>query len=159
MSQNGVCQCTMCRKHSGSLLPQNISIPTYNISPPLTSSSQPTFKTYDSSPSSERGFCSTCGSALTFHDKKSDRVEINIGSIDEEVLIGKKDEANAWEDKYGKHVPRIGGWGYELAYPRYHIFTENEVPGVTDGFEGVKYLTDQSSGESFKGKARELPKK
>ncbi|KAF2241016.1 hypothetical protein BU26DRAFT_525550 [Trematosphaeria pertusa] len=152
--KNGVCQCTMCRKHGGSLLPQNCSFPLSHISPPL--SSNPTYKTYASGPHTERGFCSTCGSALTFNDKRDDALEINLGAFDEDVLCGKRDEANAWEDEYGRHVPRTGGWGHELAFPQYHIFAENEVPGVTDGFEGVKYLMDRKDAKGFKGKAREL---
>ena len=86
-------------------------------------------------------------------------IEINLGALDEEVLCGKRDEENAWDDELGRHVPRKGGWGKILAAPRYHIFTENEIPGVTDGFEGEKWLLDRSGGKSFTGKARELTKK
>jgi hypothetical protein len=147
----------MCRKHSGSLFPQNSSIPLSNISPPLTSN--PTYKTYASGPETERGFCSTCGSALTFNDKRDvDLVMISLGAFDEDVLCGKRNEAGAWEDEHGRHVPRTGGWGKELGYPAYHIFSENEIPGVTDEFGGLKYLTDKESGKGFKGKARELSK-
>lgn len=145
----------MCRKHSGSLFPQNISFPTGHVSPAF--GVFPTYKTYASSPTTSRGFCSACGSPLTFNDEKTkDVVEINIGSLDEEVLIGEKVESEAWEDDLGRHVPRRGGWGYELGFPNYHIFTENEVKGVTDGFEGVKWLTDRTGGESFKGKVSEM---
>ncbi|KAK7187629.1 hypothetical protein DPSP01_003690 [Paraphaeosphaeria sporulosa] len=148
---NGICQCTMCRKHSGSLLPQNISFPVAHLTPNLASF--PTYNTYSSGPTTSRGFCSTCGSPLTFNDDKNrDLIEINIGSFDEEVLIGEKVEEDAWEDEYGRHVPRKGGWGYELGFPKYHIFAENEVKGVTDGFEGTKWLTDREGGTSFRGK-------
>ncbi|KAF2871781.1 Mss4-like protein [Massariosphaeria phaeospora] len=156
---NGICQCTMCRKHSGSLLPQNCSFPKSHITPPLDSN--PTFKRYASTPSAHRGFCSTCGSALTFqYAKEPDVIEINLGAIDEEVLCGKKDEAKAWEDEYGIHVPRIrgSGWGKELCYPQYHIFAENEIPGVTDGFEGSKYLQDRVERKAFAGTAVDLNK-
>lgn len=79
-------------------------------------------------------------------------VEINVGAFDEEVLCGKRDEENAWEDEYGRHVPRIGGVGSEMCHPKYHIFVENEIRGVTDEFAGLKYLTDQESGKGFVGK-------
>jgi hypothetical protein len=106
----------MCRKHSGSLFPQNCGFPKANVSPPIESNS--TFKTYDSSPNTSRGFCSKCGSPLTFSDKDTpDLIEINLGAFDEDVLCGKRDEENAWEDEYGRHVPRIGGVGKELCYP------------------------------------------
>jgi hypothetical protein len=148
----------MCRKHSGSLQPQNGYFPLSNISPPIASNS--TYRTYASGPNTERGFCCTCGSALTFNDKRDvDVIEISLGAFDEDVLCGKRDEAGAWEDEHGRHVPRIGGWGQEMAFPSYHIFSENEIPGVTDGFEGTKYLTDKESGTAFTGKARELKKR
>ncbi|KAL1593264.1 hypothetical protein SLS60_010872 [Paraconiothyrium brasiliense] len=148
----------MCRKHSGSLLPQNISFPVAHLSPSL--GSLPTYKTYASGPTTSRGFCSTCGSPLSFKDEKdTDLIEINIGAFDEEVLIGEKVEEEAWEDDHGRHVPRKGGWGYELGFPKYHIFAENEVKGVTDGFEGDKWLTDRTGGTAFKGKVGEMQRR
>ncbi|KAF1950787.1 hypothetical protein CC80DRAFT_528710 [Byssothecium circinans] len=160
---NGICQCTMCRKHSGSLLPQNCRFPISNItpSPPFTPTTHPTYKTYASGPDTERGFCSTCGSCLTFNDKRDEGViEINLGAFDEDVLCGERDEEKAWEDEYGKHVPRKSeGWGTVLGSPRYHIFCDNEIVGVTDGFDGEKWLGDRESGKSFRGKVRELGRK
>lgn len=85
-------------------------------------------------------------------------VEINLGAFDEDVLCGKRDEANMWKDELGRHIPRIGGWGKVLGYPRYHIYTENEIPGVTDGFEGEKWLLNKEDGRSFKGRVRDLVK-
>lgn len=149
----------MCRKHSGSLLPQNCGFPVSNVEPPLTSSSHPSYKTYASSSTTLRGFCSTCGSALSFHDQdEPDVVEINLGAFDEDVLCGKRDEDNAWEDGMGRHVPRVGGVGKVLGTPRYHIYCENEIPGVTDGFEGEKWLLNKRDGQSFEGKAADLRK-
>jgi len=148
----------MCRKHSGSLLPQNCGFPASNVTPPFESNSS--YKTYASTSDTERGFCSTCGSPLTFYDKRaSDVIEINLGALDEEVLIGKKDEGSAWEDELGRHIPRIGGWGKVLGDPRYHIFCENEIAGVTDGFGGKKWLTDRNGGKSFEGKVSELKRR
>lgn len=153
---NGICQCTMCRKHSGSLLPQNVGFPRSNVSPPLESNAS--FKTYKSTPEATRGFCSTCGSALTFSYNDSDSIEINLGAFDEEVLVGKRDEANAWEDEYGRHIPRTGGVGKELGYPKYHIFMENAIPGVTDDFPGIKYLLDKTEGKGFTQKVSDFRK-
>lgn len=148
----------MCRKHGGSLLPQNASFPLSQISPPIDSN--PSYKAFASGPVTERGFCSICGSALTFNDKRAkDTIEINLGSFDEDVLCGKRAETGAWEDEHGKHVLRIGGWGKDLGLPAYHIYSENEIPGVTDDFDGPKYLTDKESGKPFRGKARDLQKR
>lgn len=79
-----------------------------------------------------------------------------MGSLDEEDLIGRKDESNAWEDEVGRHVPRIGGWGMVLCTPRYHLFAENEIPGVADGFVGEKWLLNKKDGRSFRGRVRYL---
>ncbi|KAF2651465.1 hypothetical protein K491DRAFT_696448 [Lophiostoma macrostomum CBS 122681] len=147
---NGICQCTMCRKHSGSLLPQCCGFPWANITPHFASN--PAYKTYSSSVHVYRGFCGTCGSALTCNEKSTpDIVEINLGAFDEDVLCGTRDEEKAWEDEYGRHVPRTGGVGKELCYPRYHLFWENAIPGVTDDFAGKKYLQDRAKGEAFTG--------
>lgn len=117
------------------------------------------YQIYHSGPNTYRGFCGTCGSALTFNDQREpDMVEINVGSFDEEVLCGKRDEAHAWEDEYGRHVPRIDGVGKELCYPRYHIFMENAIPGVTDDFPGTKYLLDRTTGKGFTQKPSEFRK-
>ncbi|KAF2188220.1 hypothetical protein K469DRAFT_627683 [Zopfia rhizophila CBS 207.26] len=154
---NGTCQCTMCRKHSGSLLPQNCGFPKVNISPPLEDN--PSYKTYKSSHEAYRGFCGICGSALTFnYNKEPETTEINLGAFDEDVLCGKRDEANAWEDEYGRHVPRIGGVGKELCYAKYHIFMENAIAGVTDDLPGTKWLLDRSSGKGFTGKLTDFKK-
>ena len=72
-------------------------------------------------------------------------MEINLGAFDEEVLCGKKVEDGAWTDGVGRHV-------------RYHIFCENEIPGLTDGFEGDKWLLGREDGERFRGKVRDLVK-
>jgi hypothetical protein len=87
---------------------------------------------------------------LTSNDKSTpDIVEISLGAFDEDVLCGKRDEEKAWEDKYGRHVPRTGGVGKELCYPQYHIYWENAIPGVTDDFPGKKFLQDSAKGEAF----------
>jgi hypothetical protein len=94
---------------------------------------------------------------LTFYDKSDEAtMEINLGAFDEDVLCGERDEANAWTDEVGRHVPRKGGVGRVLGFPRYHIYAENEIPGLTDGFEGEKWLLNKTDGKSFKGPAREL---
>ncbi len=152
----------MCRKHSGSLYPQNCPFPRANIHPRLDPASLPSYKTYQSSSTACRGFCSTCGSPLTYlASSDADKIEVNLGALDEEVLCGKRDEENAWEDEIGRHIPRKGGWGKILGDSKYHIFSENEIPGLatTDEYGGDKYLLDQGSGKSFKGKARELKEK
>jgi len=90
---------------------------------------------------------------LTFnYDKEPEHTEINLGVIDEDVLCGKRDEASAWDDEYGHHVPRSGGLGREICSAEEHIYMENAIPGVTDDLLGKKWLADRPGGKSFTGK-------
>lgn len=90
------------------------------------------------------------------YDKAPEQTEINLGVIDEDVLCGKRDEVNAWEDEYGRHVPRVGGLGRDICLAKEHIFMENAIPGVTDDLSGTKWLTDRSDGKGFTGKLADL---
>jgi hypothetical protein len=69
-------------------------------------------------------------------------VELHVGCIDEDVLLGEKMQNEAWEDVHGKHVPRQGGHGYTLAYSERHCWVSNAVPGVTDKLPGKKWLAE-----------------
>lgn len=141
----------MCRKFTGSLLPQTYGVPTANISPRLTDNAA--FKVYKSSATGSRGFCRDCGSSLVFVEiGNTAETELHLGALDEEVLCGAKDEANAWTDESGRHVPRVGGLGKELCYTERHIFLENAIPGITDDLPGKQYLTDERGGEAFAGR-------
>lgn len=94
---------------------------------------------------------------MTFGYKdEPETTEIFLGAFDEEVLCGKPDEANAWEDEYGRHVPRVGGVGKELCYATFHLFLENAIPGVTDDLPGTKYLKERADGKGFTCKFSDL---
>lgn len=136
MPQNSTCQCTMCRKFTGALLPQGISLPTSYISPPLPSNE--TYKSYQSSPTAYRSFCSNCGSSLAFNYNRCPEVtEIYHGSLDEEVLCGKK-VAGAEDGTISK---REGSdIGYDLCKARNHNWIDNSIKGITDKGEGNLYL-------------------
>lgn len=89
-------------------------------------------------------------------DERPDVVEVPVGSLDEDVLLGKV-VGDDGEDEYGARRKRTGGWGRELAVPRGHNFVENAVPGVTDGMAGPKYLTVGNDGKkSFEGALRDI---
>ncbi|KAF2812945.1 uncharacterized protein BDZ99DRAFT_460275, partial [Mytilinidion resinicola] len=141
----------MCRKHTGSLVPQICAFSTASISPPFKDN--PAYKTYKSSATVYRGFCSACGSPMTFNDdKEAEYTDIFVGVFDEDVLLGKRDEANAWEDDYGRHVPRVGGFGKELGAAKEHLYLENSIPGLTDDWPGKKWLANRPDGKAFTGK-------
>jgi hypothetical protein len=94
---------------------------------------------------------------MTFNDvKDTEWTDIWLGVFDEDVLCGTRDEANAWEDEHGRHVPRVGGFGKELTAATEHLFLENAVPGVTDDLNGTKWVADRKDGKSFTGKMSEF---
>lgn len=136
---------------------QSLTVPRKTVSPPLESNAS--YKTYKSSSFAYRGFCSTCGSSLTFnYDKTPDAVEILLGLFDEDLICGKKDEANAWSDAHGEHVPRVGGIGQDFCGPLRHLWLENAVAGVTDNLPGKQYLRGSEDGDPFTGRLSELRK-
>ncbi|KAK3078691.1 hypothetical protein LTS18_006864 [Coniosporium uncinatum] len=145
----GTCQCTQCRRFTGALVPQNIVIPTEYVEPSFDS--QPSYKTYQSGPKSYRGFCSTCGSSLTFRDTKG-QLWIHLGSFDEENLVGRK-VGEVYETKWGKirEWDASGSFGKELAKAKDHVWVENAVPRVTDVMAGKKYMNGREGVEGFEG--------
>ncbi|KAF4310843.1 putative duf636 domain protein [Botryosphaeria dothidea] len=150
-SHNATCQCTQCRKTTGSLLAQLLEVPLAQVSPNLTPSFDatllPAYRLYQSSPGIHRGFSLTW---MTLAERP-EVIEVHVGTLDEEVLIGSvvKEEG---KDGYGPRKQRVGGWGEELGRARWHNFVENAVPSVTDGEAGPKYLrTGGEAEERFEG--------
>ncbi|CAG8977915.1 hypothetical protein HYALB_00001794 [Hymenoscyphus albidus] len=117
------CQCTQCRKNSGSL------IYTFHTAhaKELTWLSQSTYQEYNSSPGCYRAFCNNCGSSLGWTDQKKGANtdwELAVGTFDEEFLLGKRDEEGVLRGGYGVALANFGG-------P--HFWVQNEIPGVTGG--------------------------
>ncbi|KAL9073063.1 MAG: hypothetical protein Q9161_003117 [Pseudevernia consocians] len=134
------CQCTQCRKRSGALIapwidtapsritwsspsPSSLS----SLSPPSPSpnpnspTTLPSFSEYSASPGKHRGFCTTCGSPLTWRDDEyPDVLEVTTGSVDGEVLAG----------EMGEWLGRASGG---------HYWCEAMIGGVTD-LQGGKRL-------------------
>ncbi len=138
----------MCRKWTGCLVPQSITVPTKNIEPKL--SSWPATKQYQSSATASRSFCGECGSSLTYNtSEEPDNTEIWLGTIDEEVLLGKKVPGSERKTERGIEVKREDGLGTALCTAMSHIWFVNAIPGVTDKLRGPKYLQDQNKGVAF----------
>jgi len=161
--KNGTCQCTTCRKFTGSLVQQTLCTPIANIEPAFSSFS--TFSTYKSSEKAERGFCSTCGSSLTFqYLAKPEEFEIHIGAIDEDFLAGRKHPEKKFPPtEYGTMAVRAQnkmgkGIGHALADADRHIWFCNAIPGVTGRMEGPKYWTDPDAGKPFDGYLNQMRK-
>ncbi len=121
-------------------------MPTENISPPLTS--WPTYRRYDSSSTGYRGFCSRCGSSISFTCfDKEEETELWIGTLDEEVLVGRKLPGSGKETSHGTEYEREGGVGEALCVePSSHTFMQNAIPGATDKRGGLKFWRNGGEG-------------
>ncbi|KAJ7184410.1 Mss4-like protein [Mycena filopes] len=114
------CQCTQCRKMSGSLVFHSHTAQTSEI----TWLSKTTYAEYNSSASNFRAFCKTCGSSIGWMDRSAgEEIELAAGTFDEEFLVGDRDD----EDK------PLGAHGVALVNPQGdHFYIRNEIQGITD---------------------------
>lgn len=102
--------------------------------------SKSTYAEYNSSPGCYRAFCRNCGSPLCwFTDEQKSVIELSVGTVDEEYLLGKKDSDGRFQ----------GGYAMALANPHgVHFYLENEIKGLTEGVskQGIKYLKGSKEG-------------
>jgi hypothetical protein len=128
--QSCSCQCTLCRKFTGSLIAHDLILKPTQLT---LDTSVPTYKEYESSAGGHRSFCSACGSGLTWRlDYVPDMLVVFLGTVDEEYLLGKKLEEGKFD----------GGLMKELTDMHLgHLFWDNRVAGVTDQetLNGPKY--------------------
>lgn len=142
------CQCTTCRKWTSALVSHALLIGRDQLS---DITKQPTYVEYESTPGNKRGFCSKCGSSLIWmSDKMQHRYVLMVGTVDEEILVGKKVEGTERETKRGLEFERTKAYGKEFCTPKISMFWENVITGVTDQGHGedrthaVKFLQDAS---------------
>jgi len=88
---------------------------------------------------------------LTFeYVDKPEETEVFVGSIDEEVLCGKK-VGEEGVGRYGRRAIREGGFGKELVDARRsgHIWWENAVEGVGEELKGTRFWREREDGEGW----------
>lgn len=73
-----ICHCRMCQKAFGSFFAPLAGVPSEKFA--LTRGSLSVFASSDRA---ERGFCSNCGTPLTFRYVDRPRISVSIGSLDE----------------------------------------------------------------------------
>ncbi|KAJ6531249.1 Mss4-like protein [Mycena capillaripes] len=136
------CQCTQCRKMSGTLVVNFHTVKTTEI----TWLSKSTYAEYNSSAHFVRPFCKNCGSSLGWMDRSiGDEIELTAGTFDEEFLLGDRDE----EDR------PLGAYGVALANPEGdHFYLRNEIRGVTDADsnKGTRFWKGSKEGSMDKNK-------
>ncbi|PSK51796.1 hypothetical protein B9Z65_3063 [Elsinoe australis] len=135
LANNSTCQCTLCRKFTGTVVPDLILCQVSWMTSPLFHKS-PEYRTYDSNVlpdvTGRRGFCSNCGSSMCYHTQSIEELTwfaIYLGTVDEEILAGKA--IGEKDGKYGVRTERQGGIGHLLCDTTNsgHLFVENAVPG------------------------------
>ncbi|KAF6823347.1 glutathione-dependent formaldehyde-activating enzyme [Colletotrichum musicola] len=130
------CQCTQCRKQSGAL------VAVFHTVPPLrwTSDDTSTFAEFRASEAATRGICTACGSWLYYRGNGQEGVSLCVGTIDEDILFGKKG-ADGEDEKKGFGRALASGLGG-------HVYCENEIPGVTDDIPMLKRGKRYEAGDS-----------
>ncbi|KAK4146078.1 Mss4-like protein [Dichotomopilus funicola] len=127
-ASSGTCQCTQCRKQSGSLF-----FIWHTVKPGANfkfTSSTDTLKNYRASEKADRAICGNCGSWIYWKPTAEDHISFTIGSVDALYLFG--------EGADGVEVPKEG-FGYALSNARGGNYAkENEIKGVTDCLELLK---------------------
>ena len=100
-----LCHCRMCQRSSG-----NVSLAMKNVKKADVSwEREPDY--YRSSPIARRGFCSSCGTSLTFEFPDSENMDLIVGSFDDPSSFvpkhhfGAESMHRAWIDTEG--LPEI----------------------------------------------------
>lgn len=117
------------------------------------------FKEFSSSPQGRRGFCTECGSTLTWRDeRRPEEVELFVGTIDEVFLIGDRSSrvesrSLVWQGKWTEVLRREDedgrtSLGQDLCVPNGgNFFFRNAVDGVTDrNLGGEWHVEDTAKG-------------
>ncbi|KAL8836516.1 MAG: hypothetical protein Q9205_000226 [Flavoplaca limonia] len=150
-----ICQCTQCRKHTGSLMPPLITVKPSQVrwanesdngKPPAA------LTEFSSSKGVYRSFCSSCGCSFTWRSEATpDEIEILIGSIDEKWLIGDRTEKVSSESltepgNFEKVLnAKEGALGREICTPMAgQMFMRNAIKGATDMRLGGKRFVEVS---------------
>ncbi|KAI8632941.1 glutathione-dependent formaldehyde-activating enzyme [Xylariaceae sp. FL1651] len=133
LKSSGSCQCTQCRRSTGSLFFASHTIPVKSLT--YTTPSE-TLKNFVATPGYQRGICTNCGSFLYWRDESCEQYELAVGCIDPEWLVGKE------------------GFGFALAnMSGPNVWCQNEIPGVTDTMigkdHGCKFATSGSDAQQW----------
>ena len=114
-----LCHCRMCQKATG-----GVSIAFKNVrQADVRWEREPDY--YESSPIARRGYCSACGTSLTFEftDGESENLDLTVGSFDDPAFFrpahhfGAESMHRAWLDTSGlpeyrtdQHKPLVDRW-------------------------------------------------
>lgn len=77
------CHCRMCQRATGGIFGALATVPKASFS---WTAGSPSF--FESSTAAKRGFCSACGTPLTFAYNESKSLDVTIGSLDDPEVAG-----------------------------------------------------------------------
>ncbi|KAI0147482.1 glutathione-dependent formaldehyde-activating GFA [Xylariaceae sp. FL1272] len=116
----GSCQCTQCRRNTGSLFFTAHSIRQDSMT---YTTSLDTLKNFSATPGIHRGICTNCGSFLYWRDTSTETIEIAVGCIDPEFLFAEDGKGEA----FGFALANMAGSNF---------YCRNQIQGVTDKMIG-----------------------
>ena len=101
-----LCHCKMCRRATG-----GVSIAFCNVAKAKVTWTTREPERYASSPIAQRGFCSACGTPLSFDFPDSDQMDLTVGSFDDPAYFVPRQNFSvetilpAWQDT--SHLPGV----------------------------------------------------
>lgn len=98
------CHCESCRRHTGAPVSAYAGFEReavrWTAAPPAK---------FASSPGVERGFCSVCGSTLTYEGERwPSEIHLHVGAFDQPEVVAPTGEANPGERIAWLHLGRVG---------------------------------------------------
>ncbi|KAI1261521.1 glutathione-dependent formaldehyde-activating GFA [Xylariaceae sp. FL1019] len=134
LKASGSCQCTQCRRITGSLFVASHMIHKDSI---RYTTSLETLKNYSATPGFNRGICTNCGSFLYWQDTTTENIELAVGCVDPKFLFDEDGKGEA----FGFALANMAGT---------HFWCRNQIPGVTDTMigsnRGVKWAKSTDEG-------------
>lgn len=128
--QSVACFCSLCRKQSGAVVVHVHILPrsSFTWTSPSAAPSAP-LANYQVIKDNLRWFCTACGSYLAWEGNGI--IEVTAGSVDEECLVGKKDDEGNVVEK---------GVGEQFCHPEGAVtWVNNSLGPVTEGIKGTRW--------------------
>lgn len=132
-ANQAVCQCTQCRKQSGSVIMPFFRVPLGSVEWLSGDRRAPVddtpaaLKTFSTCKEVQRGFCSRCGSWTFWRIFNSGHISFSVGSVDPLYLFGegagKGEGVDVPAEGFGKVICNGSGTAE---------WSANEIKGVTD---------------------------
>ena len=112
------CHCRWCRRAAGAAFMTWMTLPSADLV--ITDGN---ITEYESSPGVRRGFCSRCGTSLSYrHVDHADEIDLAAATLDDQTAVVPDD--HIWVDSmvpwlaFADKLPRLAGDHWEHGYPK-----------------------------------------